>query len=141
LYTIFALVLKGQKKEKNFSACQRNLNFGVFLALAHYRFSAESYSTLIEMRRMIPLHSSNVLTPAVGMRLLNCFAYVLFATFTMISESRKTEEVPVDKTKEKQNTDKMLEKLSAESRQLPPIIAKQSQFNEKLFPSQKRKMD
>jgi len=141
LYTIFALVLKGQKKEKNFSACQRNLNFGVFLAIAHYLFSAESYSTLIELRRIIPLHSSNVLTPAVGMRLLNCFAYVLFATFTTVTESRKNERSSTEKLQAQNGYKTILDKMNDESRQMPLFIEKESQFNERLFPLQKRKMD
>jgi len=84
---VFAWFFQGQKKEKNFSACQRNMNFGVFLAMAHYFFSLQGYSVLIEFRRKIPFDSANVVTPAVGMRLLNCFSYVLFVTYSIITES------------------------------------------------------
>jgi len=86
-YTVFAWLFQGQKKEKNFSACQKNMNFGVFLAMAHYFFSLQGYSLLIEFRRKIPFDTSNVVTPAVGMRLLNCFSYVLFVTYSIITES------------------------------------------------------
>jgi hypothetical protein len=86
LYSGFAWFFKGQKKEKNFSSCQRNLNFGIFLTLMHSLLSMESYSTLILLRRQIPFNSSNVMTPAVGMRLLNCVAYVIFATYSLTLE-------------------------------------------------------
>jgi len=55
--------------------------------MAHYFFSLQGYSLLIEFRRKIPFDTSNVVTPAVGMRLLNCFSYVLFVTYSIISES------------------------------------------------------
>jgi len=86
-YVLFAWFFQGQKKEKNFAACQRNTSFGVFLAMAHYFFSLQGYSLLIEFRRKIPFDSANVVTPAVGMRLLNCFSYVLFVTYSIITES------------------------------------------------------
>jgi hypothetical protein len=95
LYTVFSWAFYGQKVEKSFAAFKKNLVFGVLLTLAHSFFSLEGYSVLIMLRRKIPFYSSNVLTFAVGMRILNCLSSVLFILYNTISEASKNKDTAV----------------------------------------------
>ena len=80
-------VVKRQKKEKSYGAIQKGLVFGSLFTFAHFAFSRDDYRLLINLRRQIPFNTSNVMTFAVGIRLLNCIAYLALNTFDLVKPS------------------------------------------------------
>ena len=85
IYGLATWLLKGEKKEKNLKTLKKSLKFGALLTLAHFLFSIDKYTTLISLRRKIPFNSSNVMTFSVGIRLLNCFSYIVLLVVDLIS--------------------------------------------------------
>jgi len=91
LYTLSTWIMKGQNKEKSYGAVQKGLAFGSLFTFAHFAFSRDDYRTLINLRRQIPFNTSNVMTFAVGIRLLNCFSYLALNTFDLVKPSLTTQ--------------------------------------------------
>ncbi len=83
IYTGFTWVMKAMKKDKCKYALKKGLLFGVLLTLAHFVCSRDNYSNLVDFRKMIPFHSSNMLTDSVGIRLLNCLGYLMLIVYEL----------------------------------------------------------